>query len=655
MISIIPKDGRLVANARYEQRHLPKAAGFRWDPVRRYWWTADQAKADLLASPEFEAQQFAREQAVAQEAEASRAVDADIDIPCPQGLAYLPYQRAGIAFAMRRNGVLFGDEMGLGKTIQAIGLINADPALNRVLIVCPATLKLNWRRELRKWLTRPLSISVSSDRGVDSLANIVIMNYDVLGSYANLLAQEWDAVILDEAHYLKNPDAKRTQAIFGVKAKPATKTRDAVEEKPAIKARRRIILTGTPIPNRPIEGFGLFNFLDPDTFGNFFAYAKRYCAARQESWGWDFTGASNLPELQQKLRSSIMVRRLKADVLKELPPKRRTILEIEGDADSQGAVAAEATEFDRLESNMFEARVAMELAKASTTAEYRDAVAALKQAMSQAFTEMSAVRRRTAVSKIPWVCAHLEALLADNGKAVCFAHHEDVILGIKEHFGSSAVVLYGATSIPARQAAVDDFQNDPTVKLFIGGIQAAGVGITLTASDRVVFAELDWVPGNVTQAEDRCHRIGQSKTVFVEHVVLEGSIDARMVSVLVEKQAVIERALDSTEHVAFPKREKDSAASEDLTPAVVEDEALVLTPEQVAAAHEGVQIIAAGCDGAKQLDGSGFSKLDAAIGRSLAACVFLTQKQAVIAIRLCRRYHRQLPDRIVEIVKGKNG
>ena len=640
---------RWIARASYEQRAIPKSAGFRWDPERKCWFTTDAAIAAKLATPEAAAalmKQVAEKQAErSATVEASRAASADIHIPCPEGLAYLPYQVAGINYALRRPNVLFGDEMGLGKTIQAIGVINADETIRKVLVVCPASLKLNWQREMRKWLVREMSITIASGQScVPNFADITIANYDILAKHAaTLRAVTWDLIICDEGHYIKNPEAKRTQAVVG-------KEKKGQVEMPAISARRRMILTGTPIPNRPIEGWPHFHYLDPAEFRSFWGYAKRYCDAQNNGYGWDFTGSANLGELQDKLRGSIMVRRLKADVLTELPAKRRAVIEIAANGASS-AVKHEQEAWERKEATMLALRAAVELAKASDDpADYAEAVSRLKGAAKAAFDELAKLRHATAVAKIPYVIEHLNSAIEDGGKVVVFAHHHDVLNALAEEFGDRAVLVSGEVNISERQAAVDRFQTDSTCQVFIGGIQAAGVGITLTAASHVVFAELDWVPGNVTQAEDRCHRIGQRGMVLVEHLVLEGSLDARMAQTLVEKQEVIAAALDDIEAEipVVPVVEKERPATESATRAKIATEAAKLTAEQVAAISAGLRALAA-MDGdyAQELNGMGFSKIDCEIGHSLALAAMgrgLTPRQAALGAKLVRKYRRQVPE-----------
>ena len=439
---------------------------------------------------------------VAANVTASRATDAAIDIPSPDGLEYLPFQRAGIAYALERKATLFGDEMGLGKTIQAIGVINATRP-ETVLVVCPASMKLVWRNELEKWLVQERSIDVVNGSGhpFPSKPDVVVINYDVLAKHADdILGRTWGLVVIDEAHYCKNSKAKRTKAAL------------------AVRAERRLALTGTPIPNKPVEIQAVAGYLDPDRFGHFFRFAKRYCDAHETAYGWTFDGSSNLPELQEQLRSSIMVRRLKADVLDDLPAKVRQVIVLDG-----------AGYRDELK---LESLAEAELETTSPRL---------------AFEEMASERHTMAMAKVPAILDHLRDI---QHPVVIFAHHKDVVAALAAEL--NAVTLTGDHSAEERQEAVESFQRGD-VDVFIGTIGAAGVGLTLTRSSHVIFAELDWTPGNLSQAEDRCHRIGQRDSVLVQHIVVNGSIDARQVDLVVSKQKVLDASLDT---VAPPKPTK---------------------------------------------------------------------------------------------------
>jgi SWI/SNF-related matrix-associated actin-dependent regulator of chromatin subfamily A-like protein 1 len=424
----------------------------------------------------------------------------------PRGLAYLPYQTEGIRFAADRPSALVADEMGLGKTVQAVGWLNAMPMAERALVVCPASLKINWRRELDRWLISPF-------------LDVEIINYDILHKLN--LEQEWDAVIFDEAHYLKNPSAMRSRYAR------------------LIRAPRRLLLTGTPLLNRPREAWHLLHLLAPVEWpaASWHRFAMRYCGARMINIGkkrvWDFDGASNLDELRGIL-APFMIRRLKAEVLADLPAKRRQIIElpVTGIGPAMRARLAEATaRVERIEDT------------------YRDDARALEANLDAAWNDLARIRHEAGLEKVAIAMPLLRDAVEASRKIVVFAHHRDVIAAITNGLADyGAVVITGDTATKARQELVDLFQMPNSgCRVLVGQIQAAGVGLTLTASSHVSFVEITWSPGDMTQAEDRCHRIGQKNAVLVQHLVLEGSLDARMARSLVRKQEIVHKALDAKE------------------------------------------------------------------------------------------------------------
>ena len=560
--------------------------------------------------------------------EASRATKADIDLPHPEGLDYRPFQKAGIRYALDRDGVLIADEMGLGKTIQAIGIINADPTIKSGIIVCPKSLKLNWARELEKWLTRPLTVGIAN--GSLPETDLIIINYEGLVKFQKeISSKHFDISIVDECHFIKNSKALRSKAVK------------------AINSRRKVRMTGTPIVNRPSELYNIIEDLGGE-WGSFMTFAKRYCNAHQTRYGWDFTGSSNLDELQKRLRETVMVRRLKSEVLTELPRKIRQIIEVTADDSIQKrAVEAEKAYEEQSQEKLADLRAAVELSKAESEESYKAAVARLRDAMQVDFTEMARLRHETALAKVPAVIDHIKNALEDNdNKVIIAAHHHDVIdelmTGLAEF---NPVKLTGESKEIDRQAAVDRFQNDPDCRVFIGSITAAGVGITLTASSHVIFAELDWVPGNITQMEDRAHRIGQTDTVLVQHIVLADSLDARMAKMLVEKQEIIDSALDDhhpdRNEIVYQPKIQAATASESI--AKIEKEAEALTEEQIADIHAKLRYLAAlDRDYAANRNGMGFNKIDSEIGHSLAERSHLTPKQAALGMKLIQKYRKQL-------------
>ncbi len=554
-----PIDGLFVLTSDYADRSIPKNAGLRWHPARcrrsacelcdndlgAVWWTRDVLHAlelveyaepalhvrimnesgDAGAQRDEEQKKKARALKVKklqrmQALVASRARDAKIDAPSPEGFEYLPYQRAAIAYGLSRPNTLLADEMGLGKTIEALGIINTDESAKRVLIVCPASLKLNWARECEHWLVARGEVGIAG-KTFPTDADVVVINYDILGKWKKELGKAWDVLVADECHYVKNKDAKRSKALY------------------AIEARRKLFLTGTPILNRPIELWPILNALDEAEFGHFWTFAKRYCMPIKNNFGWEFVGADNLEELHERLRGTIMIRRTKAEVLPDLPPKRRQVIELASDHISK-LIAVETEAWEEHKRRLGELRALKRRKGDESDAE----LAAIRAGINAAFGELAKLRQDTALAKVPLILEHLKGVLEDVPKVVVFAHHREVIRQLAEPFGDAVVTLTGSDDVAARQAAVDRFQEDPTCALFIGSITAAGFGLTLTASSHVVFAELDWVPAHMTQAEDRTHRIGQKDSVLVQHLVLEDSLDARMIGTLLKKQRIIDQAID---------------------------------------------------------------------------------------------------------------
>lgn len=316
------------------------------------------------------------------------------------------------------------------------------------------------------------------------------------------------------------------------------------------------------------------------------------------------------------------------------------------------AAAGCATDQERLRRAVEAAKAALPICRAGPIT-----VKALRNVRSVAFSEMSKVRHDLAVAKAPAVVEHVAEML-DGGveKVVCWAHHHDVVDALRvglERFG--VVVVTGETPAEDRQAAVDAFQGGAE-RVFIGSITAAGVGITLTAASVAVFAELDWVPGNVSQAEDRCHRIGQRDSVLIQHLVVDGSLDAQMVQTIMAKQAVADRVLDSGEHAAAdPVEIVGAVVGGDAASAAVTRDRLGPIAERVSeegrvAIHAGLRLLAAyDPDGASTLNGVGFSKIDVAVGHSLANTEALSPRQAALGALLVRKYRRQLPEELVAV------
>ena len=519
---------RYEAKCSYEDRHVLKAAGFQWDAATKAWWAADESCVARLRSltPE---QVEIHESAVQADfsipstwdGHPSCATDGPEDIPCPPGLAYLPYQRGGISYARGKNGVLIADQPGLGKTIQAIGILNDEP-VRAVLIICPASIKENWQREVDKWLNYYLPVHVV-DKAAHPLpkkTGVLIVNYDIVAKLRPRLdLVEWDVLICDESHLTKSLTAKRTVAILGANGQGG------------IRAGKRVFLTGTPAESRPAELFSVCHALRPDLFPSWLDFAFRYCGAYQSKYGLDARGATNVGELQAILRENFMVRRMKVDVLKDLPPKVRVRVTLPCDKKLRSQVDAELAAYQReraLIENLKQRGASVEdvlLAKNAAQARMRD------------------LRVATSAGKMPMALEFIKNAAAQE-KVIVFAKHHAVLDVLVKEFGERAVCISGKTPTHERMALVDRFQSDPDCAAFIGQIDAAGVGLTLTAASHVIFVEYDWRPGVLEQASDRAHRIGQKDSVTCSYLVIEDSLDDVMLSSINKKRDTLHETLD---------------------------------------------------------------------------------------------------------------
>ena len=439
-------------------------------------------------------------------------------------------------------------------TIQTLGFLNClrttQPDLN-VLILAPSTLAFNWRDEAQKWLIPgrtgfpEIVIPTSATHEVPKRDNLlVIINYEKVirdSLLTDSLKRVWDVLVCDEAQALKNWAAKRSQAVLG-------------QEGLMQRAHRSVFLSGTPIENYPKEIWTIAAAICPAKFGDWWAYAKRYCGLHQEVTAEGHsrmvdTGATHLGELQQRLRSTFMIRRLKADVLKELPPKRRQLIVL-GDSKIDWSRDPDFVRWKELYDKDYEQKLAA-LEAAHTSEAYKRAVRELDAFTGVAFKDMSALRHKTAMAKLPACIDYVDQILETGiDKLVIFAHHQDVLQKLTEHYGEAAVSMSGETKQSERELVKKKFQDTPTksggARIFIGGLKVAGVGLNLHAASTVIFIEIDWNPATLTQAEDRLCRIGQTKMVHVIHLVLDGTLDVAICKKVVAKQEVVDKALNRT-------------------------------------------------------------------------------------------------------------
>lgn len=581
----------------------------------------------------------------------SYAQDSDMAIPTPPGLNLYPYQKAGVSFAWERRNALIADEMGVGKTVQAIGVTNlmhARESLRWILVVTLTSVKINWQREFLRWSTADVEVKVGDAvpaEGLESLfqtlkPRVLILNYGRLHRWQKiLLSHPWDVYIADEAHHLKNRKSQR--GAVGLE----------------IQGRRKLFLTGTPLENKPKDLWPLLHALQPQRYDVFFKFGQKFCDAKMKKikggrLAWDFTGASNLDKLKSELRGSVMIRRLKAEVLPYLPRKRRQIIELPKES---GVVDDELGLFRGHEENLLHLRIALEAAAmADDQKAFKTAARELEKGVTTAFNKMAQVRLKTAEAKLPVGILHLEELIAAGEKVVCFAHHRGIQSKLKAHFGAQAASLDGDMKSEERQENIDRFQGDKDTRLIIVSLAAGGTGINLTAATGVVFFELSWNPSVMLQAEDRAHRIGQSSSIFVHLLVLEGSIDVRMAQVLSAKLEIAGQALDGAiEEGSILAPWETQTASGGAAPEILRKEGEALQEGQVKAIGKALRLIASVCDTGRTTDHVGFGAIDAPIGHDLARKEVFTPGQAAVGLRLVKRYHRQIPTELLGQCMGE--
>lgn len=432
-------------------------------------------------------------------------------IPIPGLKATLhPFQSQGIHFLEKRNGrALIADEMGLGKTIQALAWLQLHPEKRPAIVITPASLKYNWKNEAEKFMTNPdVQILSGTNTNAAITGSIIIINYDIVPNWCDaLLKVKAKVIVMDEIHYIKNNKAKRTNA-----AQKLARTIPHI-----------IGLSGTPIVNRPVEFFNALNLIQPNFIPRW-NYLRRYCNAKHNGFGWDFNGASNTQELHEKLNNQIMIRRKKADVLKELPAKTYSPIAMP---------ISNAKEYEQAESDFIGY---LKSSKGDQAAE--------KAEGAETLVRIEALKQLAVRGKMDQIKSWISDFLESGEKLVLMAVHKFVIDDLMQEFGNIAVKVDGSVDNAFRQKAVDDFQTNPSTKLFIGNIKAAGVGLTLTASSYVAFIELPWTPGELQQAEDRCHRIGQENNVTIYYLLSQNTIEEKIAALLDSKRKVLDSVLD---------------------------------------------------------------------------------------------------------------
>src|SRR4051794_1110561 len=435
----------------------------------------------------------------------SRASDGPaLEIENRLGGELRPFQRAGVAYALWSRRTFIADEQGLGKTVEALATLEADDAYPAV-VVCPASLKLNWRREIEHWLPHRSVTVVSGTTGVHESADIVVLNYEIVHAHRNRIALRVPkALVLDESHYVKNPRAKRTQAVRRLAAGLAP---DAL----------RLLLTGTPVMNHPEELIAQLRIIGRlEEFGSGARFARR------------FQGAGAEERIHWHLRRTCFVRRLKSEVLPQLPAKEQVVVPVALENEREYRLAEQDVvkwlREQPLDLGELEAKVA----------------AALR---AERLAQLNTLRRLAARGKLGAALAWIHDFLESDEPLVVFAGHREVQELLLERFPDALHVL-GRDSIDQREATVQAFQDSTGPQLLIAATRVAGQGITLTRASNVAFLDLEWTPAMHDQAEDRLHRIGQHDAVTAWYLLAAETIDETMIELIARKRGIVGAVTD---------------------------------------------------------------------------------------------------------------
>jgi superfamily II DNA or RNA helicase len=433
----------------------------------------------------------------------SRATEGE-PLDLPLGGTLEPFQWAGVRYALDARRCFIADEQGLGKTVEALAALEADDAFPAV-VVCPASLKLNWEREAARWLPHRTTTLVSGKSGAPEPADITILNYEIVSAHRETLARRRaKALVLDESHLAKNPRAKRTQAVRRLAASlPA----DGL----------RLALTGTPVLNHAEELISQLRVLGRlEDFGSGARFARQ------------FQGPLLEERLHWHLRRTCFVRRLKREVLPQLPEKRQVVLPVALDNEQEYRLAEQDViawlREQPLDLSELDAKIARVL-------------------RAERLAQLTTLQRLAAKGKLHAALAWIHDFLASGEPLVVFARHVEVQEAVLDRF-PDAVHLIGRDAVPEREATVRAFQAGDGPQLLIAATRVAAQGFTLTRASNVAFLELEWTPAMHDQAEDRLHRIGQRDAVTAWYLLAAGTIDETMAELIARKRGVVGAVTD---------------------------------------------------------------------------------------------------------------
>lgn len=426
-----------------------------------------------------------------------------------------PFQKEGVrGIYSFRGRCLLADEMGLGKTIQALDWVRRIPGKRPVVIVTPASVKYTWQFEAKDHLGMRVEVIEGrrKKRQMTLPGDIVVINYQILKSWLPaLLKADPQVVVFDEVHYCKTLTSERTQASLKL-----------VENATSV-----IGLSGTPMINRPIELWPILQLIRPDLFPSHEKFAWRYCKPNWTPWGWRYDGAAHTGELNRILTEQVMIRRLKKDVLPELPPKTRRAVAFHLNS-------AKMKEYNKASKDFL------------VWLRGRSPARAMRAKKSKGLTRIGYLFRLAAELKLNWTAQWIEEFFENHPgqKLVTFSMHTSVLDHLKAHFGKRAVIVDGRVSGRLKFETVRQFQNNRRVDLLLGNWIAAGAGVTLTAASNVAALDFPWTPGDLMQGEDRIHRIGQKMPCVIHYLAALGTIEEHQVKLLKKKSKILDAVLN---------------------------------------------------------------------------------------------------------------
>ncbi|XP_059048695.1 SWI/SNF-related matrix-associated actin-dependent regulator of chromatin subfamily A-like protein 1 [Achroia grisella] len=458
----------------------------------------------------------------------------------------MPFQEQGVRFGISRRGrCMIADDMGLGKTFQALAIASYYRHDWPLLVVTTSSMRETWQTKIHELLPSvPLmnivTLTTSKDTQLvaDKHTEVVIVSYKITGMHTDLLkSKKFGVVIIDESHYLKSHKAQCTVALNSI-------TRQC---------RRAVLLSGTPALSRPAELYTQLALIEPGLFGSYTEYGKRYCAGKQTNFGWDMTGQSNSTELQIILQKKFLIRRTKEQVLTTLEEKTRE------------SILLDQTLLQFTNKNREELSQMAEKYKSTKSGDKHTA-------LINYFSESAKV-------KIPAICKYIRQLLADGstGKFLVFAHHRNVIEAVcltLDEERINYICIVGSTPANTRADLVDRFQHRESCRVAVLSITAASAGLTLTAADLVLFAELHWNPGILTQAESRAHRLGRRGAVVARYLLAAGTADDLMWPLLQGKLNVLNNvglSKDTFEDTTVKHQDSRNNISQYLSPSTVKN------------------------------------------------------------------------------------